>query len=376
MKYPFLDLEAENRPLFSELTAAANRVITSGQYIGGPEVDAFESELAATVSTDYAVGVSNGLDALRLGLTALITLGRLQPGDEVIIPANTYIASALAVIHAGLTPVAADVEPDTLLLSAESVEQHLTPRTRTIMPVHLYGRVCWNSRLAEIARCRHLIIIEDAAQAIGATSAYPGLTGSYNAGAIGHLAAFSFYPTKNIGALGDGGAVTTSSPEIAETVRTLANYGSRERGHHLLPGYNCRLDPIQAAMLRVKLPHLAEISERRRAVAATYTTLLSSSPLLLPPPDPGCVWHQYVVQLPDPDMRKPVRDALLREGVVTDIHYPSPVHRQPCYPATPLPSPLPVAEAAAERIISLPIGLPTTPESASEISTILLRCLQ
>ncbi len=371
-RYPFLDLRAENEPYLDELTRAAARVIASGRYIGGPEVERFESQLASLVGTDYAVGVSNGLDALRLTLRAMVELGMLSPGDEVILPANTFIASLLAIKDAGLTPVCADISPATLLLSPESVERLITPRTRAIMPVHLYGRVCWSAALADICRRHTLYIIEDCAQAIGATATYPGINATLPAGSIGHAAAFSFYPTKNVGALGDAGAVTTSSPEIARMVRTLANYGSTERNRYPYAGFNCRLDPIQAAMLSVKLAHVGEINRRRTLVARAYSRSITHPAVMLPPlpaEERECVWHQYVVQLP-PQLRQPFRSALLADGVETDIHYPIPVHLQPCGAGS-ARTPLPHAEETARSIVSLPIGAPTTPAAAEEIARII-----
>lgn len=371
-RYPFLDLRAENEPYLDELTRATARVIASGRYIGGEEVERFESQLAAMTATEFAIGVSNGLDALRLTLRAMVKLGMLRRGDEVILPANTFIASLLAVKDASLTPVCADISLPTLLLSPESVERLITPRTRAIMPVHLYGRVCWSAELADIVSRHSLYIIEDCAQAIGATAPLPGINGTLPAGSIGHAAAFSFYPTKNVGALGDAGAVTTSSADIARMVRTLANYGSTERNRYPYSGFNCRLDPIQAAMLSVKLPHTDEINHRRTLVAHTYNSSITSPTITLPPipaVETQCVWHQYVVQLP-PHLRQAFRSTLLSEGVATDIHYPLPVHLQPCGAGTSR-FPLPNAEEAARSIVSLPIGAPTTSASAKEISQII-----
>ena len=372
LPHPFLDLKAENAPFLDELTRAASRVITSGRYIGGDEVRQFESQLASATQTAHAIGVSNGLDALRLSLRSMVALGMMHPGDEVILPANSFIASLLAVADAGLTPVCADISLSSLLLSAESVDSLITPRTRAIMPVHLYGRVCWDSDLASITAAHSLYIIEDCAQAIGASATIPGLNATLPAGSLGHVAAFSFYPTKNVGALGDAGAVTTSSPDIARMVRTLANYGSTERNHYPYSGFNCRLDPLQAAMLSVKLNHIDEINTRRRLVARTYSTSITNPAVALPPlpaEEAECVWHQYVVRI-TAGSRDRFRQSLLANGVETDIHYPIPLHKQPCGRDS-ARTPLPNAETAAQSIVSLPVGAPSTPLSAKEISQII-----
>ncbi|MCM1440846.1 MAG: DegT/DnrJ/EryC1/StrS family aminotransferase [Roseburia sp.] len=361
MKHPFLSLSDENEPFAERMSEAAGRVVRSGMYIGGSEVDAFERALAESMSVGCVVGVSNGLDALRLILSALVELKKLQPGDEVIFPANTFIATALAISQAGLTAVAADVDPSTMLLSATTVEDALTERTRAILPVHLYGRVCAEPSLSALAASRGLIIVEDAAQAIGANGV----------GKIGVAAALSFYPTKNLGAVGDGGAVVTDNPAIAEMVRRLANYGCSERNHYPIAGYNCRLDPIQAAMLGVKLPYLAEINERRADVAATYSREIVN-PLVKKPAaalDGKMVWHQYVVAVPA-DVRDDFRSYLSRNGVATDIHYPVPVHCQPPFVGS-VSRQLPVVEALARQIVSLPVGAPTNVDAAREIAAVI-----
>ena len=261
IRYPFLDLADVNAPYMGELQAAAARVVVSGRYVGGSECEAFEAELAAMTGTRFAVGVSNGLDALRLILRAYVGMGEMVPGDEILVPANTYVASVLAISDAGLRPVLVDADLSTLNMDTSLLRGAVTPRTRGIMAVHLYGRVVWNEELEAVAREFGLKVIEDNAQAIGAK--WRGrMTGS-----LGDAAAFSFYPTKNVGALGDAGAVTTSDERLARAVRALANYGSDRRYHNIYRGFNCRLDPLQAAFLRVKLPHTAEENERRRQLA-------------------------------------------------------------------------------------------------------------
>ncbi len=360
-RYPFLSLAAENEPFAERMAEAATRVIGSGVYVGGPEVEAFERSLAASLAVRHAVGVSNGLDALKLILRALVELKRLRPGDEVIFPANTFIATALAIRQAGLVAVAADVDPATMLLSAATVEAAMTERTRAILTVDLYGRVCADAQLAALAARRGLIVVEDAAQSIGAKGV----------GKIGVAAALSFYPTKNLGALGDGGAVVTDDAEIAETVRRLANYGASERNHYPLEGYNCRLDPIQAAILAVKLPHLGEINARRAEVAATYGREIVNQLVVKPVDAPAgeMVWHQYVVKVPA-EQRDDFRNYLAERGVATDIHYPVPVHCQPPFPGS-ASRPLPVAESLARQIVSLPIGAPADVAAAREIAAVI-----
>ena len=372
-RYPFLDLAAANEPYADRLKAAACRVIDSGRYIGGEEVEAFESELAALTDTGCAVGVSCGYDALRLILRAWIEMGRLRPGDEVIVPAHTFIASVLAVTDASLVAVPVDADPLTMDLDSSLVEAALTPRTRAIMPVHLYGRVCWNAELASIASSHGLLVVEDCAQAIGARAVAPGISGSRHAGALGHAAAISFYPTKNIGALGDAGAVVTSDPLLEATVRALANYGSDSRYHNIFEGANCRLDPIQAAMLRVKLPHVAEENAARFARAMAYERTISRPGLVKPLMSASvtdCVWHQYVVRV-DGCHRDLFRRRLLEAGVATDVHYPVPPHLQPCYVGRLARTPLPVAESICREAVSLPIAGALTVADAAAIARII-----
>ena len=256
MRYPFLDLATVNAPYADELRRAALRVVDSGRYIGGCEVEAFEAALARNTGVPYAVGVSNGLDALRLIFRACIELGRLRLGDGVIVPANTYIASVLAVTDCGLTPVFVEPDERTLNLDTSLVEKALDENVKAILTVHLYGRACYDSTLADVARRYGLIVVEDNAQAIGADASVASPAGTYRTGSLGDAAAFSFYPTKNVGALGDAGAVTTRDPEIANVVRALANYGSDRRYHNIYEGFNCRLDPILAAFLNIKLKYI------------------------------------------------------------------------------------------------------------------------
>ncbi len=369
--YTFLDLDLVNRPYMADIRAALDRVALSGRYVGGPEVEAFENELAAATGTRYAVGVSNGLDALRLIFRAHILLGRLKPGDEVLVAANTYVASVLAVSDAGLRPVLVDADGETMNMSADAAARAVTPRTRAILPVHLYGRTCWDEKMKDLVRGHDLIVVEDNAQAIGARSAVSGIDDrSHNTGALGHAAAFSFYPTKNIGALGDAGAVTTDDSELAATVRSLANYGSDRRYHNIFKGFNCRLDPLQAAVLRVKLPHLDAIANARNEVATAYLSHIVSPYVRLPLPclDGDCVWHQFVVRC---DSRDELRAFLAANGVQTDINYPLPVHRQPCYVKEFAGCTFPVAERLGDTLLCLPVSACTSVADACEISEII-----
>ena len=372
MRYPFLNLADANRPYMEEMAEAAARVIRSGRYVGGAENEAFEKCLAEMTGTRFAIGVSNGLDALRLILRAYVELGEMKPGDEVIVPANTYIASVLAITDAGLTPVLVDADITTMNIDMSRIEQAVTTRTRAIMTVHLYGRVAWDRRMVEIARKYSLKIIEDCAQAIGARATVAGLNGGIYAGALGDAGAFSFYPTKNIGAVGDAGAVTTDDERLAATVRALANYGSDRRYHNIYCGYNCRLDPIQAAMLMVKLPHTANENADRFARALAYSRTIRHPNVITPLLSQQVtdnVWHQYVIRVTD-GRRDEMKAQLEAAGVATDIHYAVPPHRQPCY-ASLHHGNLPVTELLASEILSLPIGPSTSVKDAAEIGEII-----
>lgn len=372
MKYPFLDLATVNEPYMEELVAAAGRVVRSGRYVGGGEVEALETDLRELTGAAYAIGVSNGLDALRLILRAYKELGVMKDGDEVIYPANTYIASVLAISDNGLIPVPIDIDERTMNLDTSLLERAITDRTRAIMTVHLYGRVAWDARLVETARRHGLKIIEDCAQALGARTLESGLHESHHAGALGDAAGISFYPTKNVGALGDAGAVLTNDAELARTVRALANYGSDRRYHNIYCGLNCRLDPIQAAMLRVKLPHLADENADRFARALAYGRTIARPDIILPVMSREVndhVWHQYVIRVPA-GKRDAFMKALAEQGIGTDIHYAVPPHKQPCY-ASMSHGPQPVTERLAEEIVSLPIGRGISVSDAAEIGRVI-----
>ena len=368
-RYPFLDLALVNAPYIDELKAAACEVIERGRYLHSRETQLLEDEIATLCETDFCVSVSNGLDALRLILRAYMELELMTDGDEVIVPANTYVASVLAISHNGLVPVLCDPRELTMNLDSGLLQGLITSRTRAIMPVHLYGTPCCDEQLLDVAREHGLYIIEDNAQAIGARSSVAGLKGTCATGSLGHAAAISFYPTKNLGALGDGGAVVTSDPRLAHTVRALANYGSDRRYHNIYQGYNCRLDEIQAAMLRVKLRHLQHENDVRAAVARTYCECISNPRVKTPAIFDGMkqTWHQFVVRV---DNRDAFRAFMEQHGVGTDVHYATPAHQQPCYQDLPH-EPLPVADRLAREVVSLPIAHPISPADARIIAGII-----
>lgn len=370
LRYPFLDLGDVNRPYMPQLIEAATRVITSGCYVGGEEVKMFEKEAAAIAQVPYGIGVSNGLDALRLILRGYMQLGRIKPGQEVIVPANTFIATVLAITDCGLEPVFVEPDPETCNIDTARIEEAITPRTAAIMPVHLYGRVVWDERLAEVAKKHNLPVIEDCAQAFGAVSATPGLFGTTAAGGLGHASGVSFYPTKNVGALGDAGIVLTHDAELAEAVASLRNYGTDRPYHNVYAGLNCRLDPMQAAMLRVKLPHLVRENEHRIMLAKTYDECITNPLVVLPKPGEAPmshVYHQYVVRVADRDaFRKYMED----RGVGTNIHYPTPPHRQPCYSQY-AHLYLPIADRLGAEVVSLPMHGALTEADARAIAAIV-----
>lgn len=357
-KYPFLDIAKVNAPYADRMRQAAMRVIESGRHIGGEEVDRFNAMLAGICHTPVAVGVSNGLDALRLIFEGYKCLGMLSEGDEVIIPANTYIASVLAVSHAGLKPVFADPDITTMNLSSDGIRSHLTERTKAVMPVHLYGRVAWDSEMLNICRERSLLVIEDAAQAIGAESSADGMFSSKKAGAIGHAGAISFYPTKNIGAVGDAGAVVTHDARLADAIKALANYGSDRRYHNIYQGFNCRLDPIQAALLCVKLADIDHITQQRRDNADAYRQAINNPLIIKPGHTSGSAWHQYVIRVTD-NNRDRFRSFMATNGIATDVHYATPPYAQPCYKGV-FKESYPNADRLSSEVVSLPISSATS----------------
>jgi dTDP-4-amino-4,6-dideoxygalactose transaminase len=344
-RVPFMDLAAAHAELAAEIEPAVLRVLRSGRYILGPEVEAFEAEFAAMLGVRHCIGVGNGLDGLRLTLEAL----GIGAGDEVLVPGHTYIATWFAVSSVGATPVPVDVGEATYLIDAAAIEAAVTPRTRAIMPVHLYGQPAPTARILEIAQRHGLAVVEDAAQAHGA--AQDGIP----AGTQGNAAAWSFYPVKNLGGAGDAGAVTTNDDALARRLRMARNQGSLTRSVHEMVGSNSRLDELQAAILRVKLGHLDEWNDRRRAIAGRYFGALEGSGVGLPAQVPGAlhVWHQFVVRHP---RRDSLRAALADAGIETLIHYETPPHLQAAYASLGLRAgSLPVTERLAREILSLPI---------------------
>lgn len=343
---PFLDLKPAHDELREELRAAFERVLDSGHCILGHEAECFEREFAAYCGARYCVGVGNGLDALHLILRAY----GIGEGDEVIVPSNTYIATWLAVSHAGAVPVPVEPDARTYNIDPARLEAAITRRTRAIIAVHLYGQPADMDAINAIAGRHGLKVIEDAAQAHGAR--YKGR----RAGSLGDAAGFSFYPAKNLGAIGDGGAVTTGDEALADRIRLLRNYGSRHKYEHEVPGYNSRLDELQAAFLRVKLARLDEWNERRRHLAAAYLDELDGTGLGLPfvPQWASPVWHLFVVRT---GARESLRSRLAARGIGTMVHYPVPPHLQPAYAHLNMgPGALPVSEALHQEVMSLPLA--------------------
>lgn len=327
----FLDLKKINSQYNEELKNAASEVIDSGWYILGERVHKFESNLANYIGVKHAIGVANGLDALRLILKAYIELGVMHEGDEVIVPANTYIASILAITDNRLKPVLVDPDISTYNLDINLIEQHISPKTKAIMVVHLYGRVCWSEELNKIAEKYNLKIIEDNAQSIGAK--WKGK----RSGSLGHAAGFSFYPGKNLGALGDAGAVTTSDTNLAEIVRALGNYGSRKKYVNEFQGLNSRMDEIQAAFLDIKLKYLDNENNFRREVAKYYCEKIFNPEIILPvnplffknfEDNNSHVWHLFVIRVNE---REKIQGIFDKKGIQTLIHYPIPPHLQNAY---------------------------------------------
>lgn len=345
MRVPFLDLKAVNHTYEAELGESFGRVLESGWFIQGKELEAFEAEFAAYCAVNHCIGVGNGLDALRLLLAAY----GIGPGDEVIVPSNTFIATWLAVTQCGATPIPAEPDPLTHNVDPQSIEAVITPRTAAIIPVHLYGQPADMDPINEIAARHELLVIEDAAQSQGAL--YKGKP----TGGLGHAAATSFYPGKNLGALGDGGAILTNDGAVAEKVRQLRNYGSPVKYQHDSLGFNSRLDELQAAFLRIKLRDLDRANTRRREIAGQYTAALTGGGAIQPPVVPTWadpVWHLYVVRT---EAREALQAHLTVHGVETLVHYPTPPHQQKCYDAIDY-GPLPIADALAAEVLSLPIS--------------------
>ncbi|MFT5634699.1 MAG: dTDP-4-amino-4,6-dideoxygalactose transaminase [Cognaticolwellia sp.] len=360
---PFLDLKAINQQYQAELKEACARVIDSGWYIMGKELDAFEQEFAAYCGSSKAIGVANGLDALILTLRAWKELGKLKDGDEVIVPANTYIASILAISENKLIPVLVEPDPETFNLTAENIAKSITPKTKVILPVHLYGQISPMKEIMQLAKEYKLLVLEDCAQAHGA------MIEGKKAGSWGDAGAFSFYPGKNLGALGDAGAVTTDDEELFDVLSALRNYGSHEKYKNKFKGVNSRLDEMQAAMLRVKLQNLDRETKARQQVALEYLQGINNPLISLPKVvNHEChVWHLFVIKT---NQREQLVKYLMTNGVQPLVHYPIPPHKQDAYKEWENNS-FPISEQIHEQVLSIPISsILNTKEVQSIISIV------
>ncbi len=348
MKVDFLNLKKINARCEDALRNACAAVIDSGYYIGGEQLAGFENEFARYCGAEFCIGVGNGLEALSLVLRAWKTAGKLADGDEVIVPANTFIATVLAITGNNLTPVLVEPDPQTFNLTRGGIEKHITARTRAVIPVHLYGQLAPMGDIMSLAQAHNLLVLEDAAQAHGAQQQ------AIKAGSWGHAAAFSFYPGKNLGALGDAGAVVTHDPDLAQMLRALRNYGSQEKYQHIYAGVNSRLDEMQAAMLRVKLRYLDEDTLARQRAAARYLAGIKNPQIVLPAVTHPLahVWHLFVIQC---ENRAALQAWLAERGIQTLIHYPVPPHKQAAY-AELNSLTLPVTEKLHRQVLSLPLS--------------------
>ncbi|MGA2470497.1 MAG: DegT/DnrJ/EryC1/StrS family aminotransferase [Solirubrobacteraceae bacterium] len=357
MAVPLFDTSTPLVPLQAQLRAAVARVLDGGRYVLGPEVKAFESEFAAYIGTEHAIGVANGTDAITIALRAL----GVGPGDDVVVPSFTFYASAEAIVPTGASVVFCDIDPATFCLTAETVKAALTPRTKAVIVVHLFGNV---APVAEI-EALGVPVIEDAAQSAGSRSQ------DGRPGALGTIATFSFYPSKNLGAFGDGGAITTGDAEIAERVRTLRFHGSRDKQTFEQIGYNSRLDELQAAILRVQLPHLDEWADGRRVAAERYAASGIGELVALPRPTPGSqpAWHLYVIRSERPDE---LGEALRADGIDARAYYRRPIHRQP---SMTVDLDLPGTEEAARSNLALPIGPTLTAEQVAAVAAAIHHAL-
>lgn len=366
---PFLDLKQINAQYRTELIDACTRVIDSGWYIQGNEHKKFEKEFAEYCGTKYAIGVANGLDALILILRAYKEMGIMNDGDEVIVPSNTYIASILAISENNLVPVLVEPNINTYLLDSNKIEEKISSKTKAILPVHLYGQTCEMNSINDIAKKYNLKVIEDSAQSHGAYFK------DKRSGNLGDASGFSFYPGKNLGALGDGGAVTTNDDELAQTIRALGNYGSHKKYENLYKGVNSRLDEMQAAMLRVKLRYLDNEVEKRRAVASYYIENITNPNITLPIQNSKLniqnyknhVWHLFVTRT---DKRDALQKYLLDNGIQTLIHYPLAPHKQEAYKEWKNES-FPISEQIHDEVLSLPISGIQSLEDTKKIVKVL-----
>jgi dTDP-4-amino-4,6-dideoxygalactose transaminase len=379
---PMLDLNDEVNELWDELNTAIQGVLRSGQFIMGPDVAAFEKEVAAYLGVKHAIGVNSGTDALVIGLRAL----GIGAGDEVLTTPFSFFATAEAISNVGAKPVFVDIEENSFNLDPEKIEEKITPRTKAIMPVHLYGNPAAMTKIMDIAERHHLKIIEDCAQSFGAryhgncescqgmcdASLRQRLTGKFT-GTIGHVGAYSFFPTKNLGAYGDGGLITTNDDALADTCKMLRAHGSKKKYHNEVLGYNSRLDSLQAAILRVKLPHIDTWNEQRREVAKRYNELLSNvDGVITPKLSDGHIFHQYTVRLTHAN-RDEVQKKLQEQGVSTMVYYPIPQDRLPVYKGQyPVNS---VSETLAEQVISLPMWPTISEERQRQVVAGLARAI-
>jgi dTDP-4-amino-4,6-dideoxygalactose transaminase len=357
----FLDLQKLNLQYKEQYLEAANRVLESGWFILGKEVQHFETEFAGYCGSKHCLGVANGLDALILILEAYKELGIMQAGDEVIVPSNTYIASIIAVSKAGMVPVLCEPDMQTYLLDPSKIEEKITSKTKAIIPVHLYGRLCDMDAINAIAKKHNLKVIEDSAQSHGAV-----YSNGKKSGNLGDASGFSFYPGKNLGALGDGGAITTNDDELAKCMKAYRNYGSHVKYHNLYVGINSRLDEMQAAFLSIKLKDLQHETEKRQAAATFYLNIIKNEKIILPqvPPEKSHVWHLFPVRVAD---REHFQKYLTENNIETNIHYPVPPHKQPAYKEWSNLS-FPISEQIHNEIISIPISGIMTPEELQTVA--------
>lgn len=360
---PFLDLKQINAQYRNELIKACTDVIDSGWYIQGTQCKAFEEEFATYCGTKFCIGVANGLDALTLTLRAYKELGVISNGDEVIVPANTYIASILAISENNLTPILVEPNIGTCLIDPNEIGQKITNKTKAIMPVHLYGQTCDMDEINKIAKKYNLKIIEDSAQSHGAYYK------DKRCGNLGDVSGFSFYPGKNLGALGDGGAITTNDKELATTIRAIANYGSHKKYENLYKGVNSRLDELQAALLRVKLKHLDKDTEHRKTIANLYLDNIKNKNIVLPTltNKDNHVWHVFVIRT---KKREELQKYLLDNGVQTLIHYPLAPHKQNAYKEWKNES-YPISEQIHDEVLSLPISGVQSLEDTKKITQVI-----
>lgn len=366
-KIPFLSLKDVTALHGAEINEAVTRVVNNGWYLQGKENEQFEKDYSAFLGCKHTIGCANGLDALIWIFRAYIEMGVMQSGDEVIVPANTYIATTLSITENGLVPVSIEPKPNTLEIDDDLIEAAITPRTKAIAIVHLYGRIAYTDKIGELCKKYNLKLVEDCAQSHGCKHTDGRITGN-----IGDAAGHSFYPGKNLGALGDGGAVTTNDPELAAAVRALANYGSQKKYVFKYAGRNSRLDEIQAAVLDVKLKYLVEDNAKRKAVAHYYYDHISNPLISLPEllPDEQNAYHLFPVVVSGKENRDRLHNYLEENGIGTVCHYPIPPHMQECYAKEAWNVPrlsLPITERLADEELSLPIGPAITLEEVAQV---------